>query len=399
MMTNRDGTAGGRVRLFAVLCTLSLSLAACGAQSAAPAPDATATASAPSAPTATVAVPPPTETATPGSAPAGGPVSVGVSASRAPLFYYRGRVYWQVGFGRAGADAVLQADQPIGVTFSRWQSNGLAPAGATIYSVVDQPVERMLAVQGHDRPAFFAADRPAGLDSYQVVQGVVASFGPGRWTTPDGSAPPAGQKPSDPNFIHASVYTPATVKVERTLHGLIPAGGEIEVRQRGGTAGAVTTVLSTGGVIPLAPGGTVLLFLTPGQWSSGGRGETAPGDYYWLSSERAYAVADGQVTPLGVPDAAGDVVPQARFEAGIAETFGGVTPLDPHGPKPTPLPLPTPAPTPTPWFAAGQPVNPAGEWVLDAAQSVYLKGTAVPEHLQTITYPTHARDRRRAGGA
>lgn len=314
-----------------------------------------------------------------GGAPVGSPTSAGVSAARAPIFYYRGRVYWQLDFGRAEAADGLQAGQPIDTTFSRWQSNGLAPAGTAIHDVVGQPVDRMLAVRARGRFAFFRAeDRPSGLDGIQVVQGTVQSFGPGRWTTPDGLPPPAGQQPSAPDFVHATIYTPATVAVERTLQGGIPPGTTIEVRQ-------------VGGPIPLAPGGAVILLLAPGQWARGGPGGSIPpGDYYHLWPGRAYAVERGQVLPLGEPDADGERVPLDRFLSGLAETFTGVTPLDPHGPAPTPAPpapLPTPAPTPTPRVPAGRQINLVRERRLAGTHALFLKGPTIPPGRDTVTDP------------
>ncbi len=393
----RDDEPGGRTRTarrrhVALLSALAFLLAACGTATPAPDPKATPSVDAVAAtPLATASIN--VKTATANSVSADRTVSMGMAAARAPILYYRGRVYMQFGFGAASAEvASLQPDREIGATFSRWQSNGMFPAGTAIYSVAGQPVERMLAVQGPERTAFFRArDSLTGLDNYQVVQGTVTSFGPGRWSTPDGQPPPQGQKPSDPGYVHASIYTPATVVVERTLHGLIPAGQEIEVRQLGGIIGTTRYTISTGGVIPLAPGSTVILLLTPGQWSSGGPGSyTPPGDYYWLWTERAYAIANGQATPLGVPDGAGDQVPLDRFLTGLAETFGGVATLDPYGPTPTPVPPPptsSPAPTATPRFAVGQLVNLVREYRLDAAQALYLKGKAVPEDLRSITDP------------
>ncbi len=392
----RDGGLGSRTGIsrrgiVVLLSALALLFTACGARTPEPDPRAMprvdAEAGLPVATFPTGVTPPPDNPSS------GGQASMGVAAARAPILYYRGRVYMQFGFGSAPADvASLQPDQVVSRTFSRWQSNGMYPAGTAIYSVAGQPVERLLAVQGPERTAFFrAGEFPSGLDSYQVVQGTVKRFGPGRWSTPDGQPPPPGQRPSAPDFVHATVYTPATVAVERTLHGLIPAGQEIEVRQWGGTVGAVTTMTSIGGVIPLSPGSTVILLLTPGQWSSGGPGSLLPpGDYYWLWPERAYAVADGRVTPLGAPDAEAEQVPLEGFLAGLAETFGGVPALDPHGPRPTPPPPPPrtpPPPTPTPRFAAGQPVNLVREYGLAAAQSLYLKGETVPKDLWSIADP------------
>ncbi len=315
-----------------------------------------------------------------------------MSAARGPIFYYRGRVYWQLGVGRADAADGLQAGQPIDTTFSRWQSNGLVPAGTAIHDVVGQPVDRMLAVRAHGRFAFFRAeDRPLGLDSIQVVQGTVESFGPGRWTTPDGLPPPTGQQPSAPDYVHATIYTPATIAVERTLQGGIPPGTTIEVRQVGGTSGARSAATAGGGVIPLAPGGAVILLLAPGQWARGGPGGSIPpGDYYHLWPGRAYAVERGQVLPLGEADADGERVPLDRFLSGLAETFTGVTPLDPHGPAPTPAPsgpAPTPAPTPTPRVPAGRQINLVRERRLAGTRALFLKSPTIPPGRDTVTDP------------
>ncbi len=259
------------------------------------------------------------------------------------------------------------------------------PPETPLYSVVGQPIEQVLAVQGERGPFFFRVQAQAPTpDSTQVVLGTVTSFGPGRWTTPDGRRPPGyPQARTD-----ATIYTPATIAVERVLQGRIPANErEIEIRQWGGTDGQITASRSTGGVIPLTPGGRVILFLQPGQWSSGGHGSIPAGDYYLLWSEGAYAVEGDRVTPLGVGEADAGAVTLDDFLAGITETFQGVQPLDPHGPRPTPPPVPTPLPTPTPRFRTGQTVNLAGEYRLAEAKSIFLKGLAVPEARREIAEP------------
>ncbi len=120
--------------------------------------------------------------------------------------------------------------------------------------MVGQPVDRRLAERAPGRGAVLrAADRPGGRDRHPVVQGAGASGGAGRGATPAGVAPPPGQQPSAPDYVHATIYTPATIAVERTLQGGIPPGTTIEVRQVGGTSGARSSATAGGGVIPSRP--------------------------------------------------------------------------------------------------------------------------------------------------
>lgn len=246
----------------------------------------------------------------------GGACPGGLSPTQ--LLHYRGRSYRAL---VADAGAALRLDHPVGRTFSRWQSSELFPAGAAIHEVAGWPAERLLAVQGRGRSAFFCADEQAlDLPSTQVVRGTVRSVGPvQRWGSGD----------AGPRF-----YLFAAIAVERTLHGLIPAGeADVTVLQLGG---------SPDGGVPLAPGNEVLLFLYPGRWATTG-GDlpgTPPGTYYLVVRYWAYLIADGQVTPLDPLRDNDAPVPIEEFEAGVAETFRGVQTLDPGGPKPTPAPTP-----------------------------------------------------------
>lgn len=320
------------------------------------------------------------------------------------LLHFRGRTYggigdpstWHEPGGTPVAAPPYVADEPIGTTFSRWQSGGQFPAGSELYSVASEPIERMVALKVAGRTWFFRHypdDRSYGLDTVQVVLGTVTSFGPGCWTTPGGK-PPA-RAAGDGVF-----YTPATIAVERVLHGRIPAGArEIEVRQLGGVTGESPRpgVLSTADspAVPLAPGSRVILFVQPGQWSRGAPGEMPAGDYYVLGpypAERSYLVEDGQVTPLGGRNGGAEQLPLAAFLAGLVETLQGVRPLDPHGPRPTPIPLPTVTPvppssppTPTPRVRAGQSVNLVALYQLEQAQALALRGPAASASRAVIT--------------
>ncbi len=217
-------------------------------------------------------------------------------------------------------------------------------------------------------------------------------LGTGRWTTPDGKRPAPGPRARPENYLF---YTPATIAVERVLHGRIPAGErEIEVRQFGGVAGETpgSVVISTADSppIPLTPGVRMILFVQPGQWPRSGPGNAPPGNYYWLwpyPAEQSHTVEDGQVAPLRARDPAAERIPLAEFLTGLAETFG-VRPLDPHGPRPTPLP-PGHPPTPTPRVRAGQSVNPVAWYRLDQATTVFLRGPAVLPGREPITDGPH----------
>ncbi len=422
----RDDEPGRRTKTaphhhIALLSALAFLLAACGTATPAPGLATAPRTNAGDGTAGTAASPPGATPGTPGGSSSESRASGGAAASRIPILYYRGRRYepFSLREDTPAAVATPQLDRVVDTTFSRWQSGGSFPAGSAIYSVAGQPVERVLAVQGPDRTSFYrAVDYPSGLERYQVVRGTVISFGPNRWTTSDGQAPPRETRGSAPRDVWVALYTPATIAVERTLHGLIPAGQEIEVRQLSGTKMTATTATaaggpvvlnptaqakevaatrtpwtSTAGVLQLTPGRTVILLLTPGQWSRDSY--MPPGDYYLLGRELvAFAVADGQVTPLGVPDAEAERVPLERFEAGLTETFGGVPALDPHGPRPTPPPPPPrtpPPPTPTPRFAVGQPVNLVREYGLDAAQSLFIKATSVPPASAGVDDPARVR--------
>ena len=325
---------------------------------------------------------PPTPTATAGTvtmppvkAPTG-PAAFGAATYEdSELLYYRGRTYFAIagetgtsvagGIGTPPTSAAFRPGQAVGQTFSRWQSNGQFPAGTRIYSVAGVPVEQMLAVQAGDRTHFFGSDgRPAGLDTTQVVLGTVRSFGPARWSTPDGRAP---ARPV------AVLYTPAIITVEQILRGSIPTGtAEIEVRQRRGVD--TTSGMSIPGVLPLTPGDRMLLFLYPGQWSLGRSEDAPPGDYYWALDDWLYRIDSGQVAPLAAPDGSEPAVPLDTFRAAVDEVFRGVKPLALDGPRPTPLPTQTPAPTPTPRFAVGQTINVVKAYQLDQTESIALKG-------------------------
>ncbi len=324
------------------------------------------------------------------------------AASRASLLHYRGRTYGGGGdlsawYGPGGTPvaAPYAVDRLLGKTFSRWQSGGQFPAGSEIYSVAGEPVERMVAVKAAGRARLFRhyPDQPPyGLDTLQVVMGTVTCFGTGRWTTPDGKRPAPGPRARLENYLF---YTPATIAVERVLHGRIPAGErEIEVRQFGGVAGETpgSVVISTADSppIPLTPGVRMILFVQPGQWPRSGPGNAPPGNYYWLwpyPAEQSHTVEDGQVAPLRARDPAAERIPLAEFLTGLAETFG-VRPLDPHGPRPTPLP-PGHPPTPTPRVRAGQSVNPVAWYRLDQATTVFLRRPAVLPGREPITDGPH----------
>ena len=213
------------------------------------------------------------------------------AASRISLLYFRGRTYVGNGDPSYGPDGTRLAtpryvvDRPIGKTFSRWQSGGQFPAGSAVYSVAGEPVERLVAVKGPDWTWLFRHypdDRLYSLDTLQIVMGTVKCFGPGRWTTPDGKLPTPGSRARPEDYLF---YTPATIAVERVLHGRIPADErEIEVWQLGSVNGETPRLNVRSSAdsppVPLTPGSQVILFVRPGQWSRGGPGSMPPGNYY-----------------------------------------------------------------------------------------------------------------------
>lgn len=272
-----------------------------------------------------------------------GPGSPGGTAAADFLFvstlFYGGRQYWVVASdvnlptsagGRTAPDGTpLRADRRVGKTFARWQTNGEAHVGTEISSVAGAPVGRLLALKLGTATFFFDSDttgRGTLLDGLQVVLGAVRSVGARRLATPV-AGPPDG-----------TPYFPTTIAVERVLHGRIPPD-EREI--------AVHRLLTVNGwgapnpsvpVTPLVPGSRVILFLYPGRWDT--VSALPAGDYYWAPSEWINVVADGRVLPLGAEAGSGEALSLERFEAGVAETFAGVRPLDPHGPAPTPIVLP-----------------------------------------------------------
>ena len=269
------------------------------------------------------------------------------------LLFFQGRAYRLVAPAPNSDSGVsLLTERVVGTTFARWQSSGMFAAGSEIYSVSGRPIEQLLAVKTDvaEPTVFFQVDsrewESGGrylLEATQVVLGTVKSVGPSRWAVPGGAQPPPGQRQP------GTVSTPATIAVERVLHGLIPTNrGEIEIRQMGGA----DETLPNGPVVPLTPGSRVILFLTPGQLQA--IGDFGAGDYYWTGRHWIYGVEGDQVVPLGLSDAAAEQVSLEQFEAGLADVFRGVKPLDPYGPRPTPATLPA-ATTPVPTMPAPAP--------------------------------------------
>ncbi len=115
-------------------------------------------------------------------------------------------------------------------------------------------------------------------------------------------------------------------------------------------------------------------------------GSIPPGDYYHLWPGRAYAVERGQVLPLGA-DADGERVPLDRFLSGLAETFTGVTPLDPHGPAPTPAPSPTPRPRRRRASRRGGRSTLVRERRSAGTRALFLKSPTIPPGRDTVTDP------------
>jgi hypothetical protein len=269
----------------------------------------------------------------------GSPV-VDWDSSSAGLLFYQGRGYRFHG-QTPQVDASLWADRAIGTTALRWQSGGVFPAGTNIYSVADQPPERMLALKAGEQTTFFQEDDQATalFESVQVVVGTVTSVGSPLCAGSRCQEQPGQGRPG-------TISIPATIAVDRVLHGRLPTAQEIEVRQ----LGTLDAALPHDRAVALAPGSVVLLFLQPGQLAS--IGDFGHGDYYWTMQDWLYRVETGQVLPVNAQGNGDLPVSLAHFDAALAEVFLGVQPRDPSGPRPTVAPTPTatgvlPSPLPT----------------------------------------------------
>lgn len=282
----------------------------------------------------TVAEPPrrggngPAAAETPGTTPGSAEMAqVDWDVPGAGVLFYRGRGY-RLHESAATASASPRPDRVIGATALRWQTGGVFPPGTAIYSIADLPTEQLLALKAGNQTFFFREDDQAttSLNSTQVVLGTVKGAGSPVCAWLGCLDPPPGQR------AVGSVSTPATIAINRVLHGSTPADAkEIEVRQ----IGTADEPLPNARPAALAPGSTVILFLQPARLVT--VGDFGYGDYYWTGLGAIYRVEGDRVTPLGMRDTGDPPVSVDQFSTAVVEGFHGVQPRDPTGLPTSPM--------------------------------------------------------------